>query len=85
MARMRAEQIAALGLLEGDIVLAKQDKGSAVLKVKLDNHVAMGCVRVAASHELTTGLGDLMGDITLEKTIEADYRPYDTVIMEARG
>ena len=55
------------------------------LKVKLDNHVAMGCVRVAASHELTTGLGDLMGDITLEKTLEADYRPYDTVIMEARG
>lgn len=85
MARMRAEQIAALGLVDGDIVLAKQDKGSAVLKVKLDNHVAMGCVRVAASHELTTGLGDLMGDITLEKTTDTSYRPYDTVIMEARG
>lgn len=85
MARMRAEQIAALGLVDGDIVLAKQDKGSAVLKVKLDNHVAMGCVRIAASHELTTGLGDLMGDITLEKTTDASYKPYDTVIMEARG
>ncbi|HPV32982.1 MAG TPA: molybdopterin-dependent oxidoreductase, partial [Methylotenera sp.] len=85
MARMRAEQIAALGLVEGDIVLAKQDKGSAVLKVKLDNHVAMGCVRVAASHELTTSLGDLMGDITLEKTTDTSYKPYDTVIMEARG
>lgn len=85
MARMRAEQMAALGLVEGDIVLAKQDKGSAVLKVKLDNHVAMGCVRVAASHELTTSLGDLMGDITLEKTADTSYKPYDTVIMEARG
>ena len=85
MARMRAEQIAALGLVEGDIVLAKQDKGSAVLKVKLDNHVAMGCVRVAASHELTTSLGDLMGEITLEKTTDTSYKPYDTVIMEARG
>ena len=85
MARMRAEQMAALGLVEGDIVLAKQDKGSAVLKVKLDNHVAMGCVRVAASHELTTSLGDLMGDITLEKTTDTSYKPYDTVIMEARG
>ena len=82
---MRAEQMAALGLVEGDIVLAKQDKGSAVLKVKLDNHVAMGCVRVAASHELTTSLGDLMGDITLEKTTDTSYKPYDTVIMEARG
>ena len=85
MARMRAEQMAALGLVEDDIVLAKQDKGSAVLKVKLDNHVAMGCVRVAASHELTTSLGDLMGDITLEKTTDTSYKPYDTVIMEARG
>lgn len=85
MARMRAEQMAALGLVDGDIVLAKQDKGSAVLKVKLDNHVAMGCVRVAASHELTTSLGDLMGDITLEKTTDTNYKPYDTVIMEARG
>lgn len=85
MARMRAEQMAALGLVEDDIVLAKQDKGSAVLKVKLDNHVAMGCVRVAASHELTTSLGDLMGEITLEKTTDTSYKPYDTVIMEARG
>ncbi len=67
MARMRAEQMAALGLAEGDTVLAKQDKGSAVLQVKLDNHVAMGCVRVTASHEGSTGLGDLMGEITIEK------------------
>ncbi len=83
MARMCAEQMALLGLLEGDIVLARQDRGSAVLKVKLDNHVAKGCVRVAASHELTTGLGDLMGDITIEKTTEEHYKPYETTIMEA--
>ena len=81
MARMRAEQIAALGLVPGDIVLAKQDKGSAVLQVKLDNHVAMGCVRVAASHELTTGLGDLMGDITIEKHSPDDYKPYETAMI----
>ena len=67
MARMRAEQIAALDLVEGDTVLAKQDKGSALLQVKLDNHVAMGCVRVTASHEGSIGLGDLMGEITIEK------------------
>ena len=67
MARMRAEQIAALGLVEGETVLAKQDKGSTVLQVKLDNHVAMGCVRVTASHVGSIGLGDLMGDITIEK------------------
>lgn len=67
MARMRAEQMQALGLVEGDTVLAKQDKGSAVLQVKLDNHVALGCVRVTASHEGSIGLGDLMGEITIEK------------------
>lgn len=83
MARMCAEQMALLGLVEGDVVLAKQDRGSAVLKVKLDNHVAKGCVRVAASHELTVGLGDLMGDITLEKTTEEHYKPYETTMMEA--
>ncbi|MEQ1766462.1 MAG: molybdopterin dinucleotide binding domain-containing protein [Methylotenera sp.] len=64
------EQIAALGVNEGDAVLVKQDKGSAVLQVRLDNHVAMGCVRVTASHEASTGLGDLMGDITVEKYTE---------------
>jgi NADH-quinone oxidoreductase subunit G len=83
MARMCAEQMAMLGLVEGDVVLARQDHGSAVLKVKLDNHVAKGCVRVAASHELTIGLGDLMGDITIEKTTEEYYKPYETTIMEA--
>ena len=67
MARMCASQLAELGLVEGDVVLVKQDKGSAILTAKLDNHVAKGCVRVAAAHEDTVGLGDLMGDITVEK------------------
>jgi NADH-quinone oxidoreductase subunit G len=85
MARMRAEQLSELGLIEGDIVLAKQDKGSAVLQVKLDNHVAMGCVRVAASHELTTGLGDLMGDISIEKTSSDQYKPYEVIEIDTRN
>ena len=72
MARMRAEQMTALGLVEGDTVLATQDKGSAVLQVSLDNHVAMGCVRVTASHEGSIGLGDLMGDIAIEKIENAN-------------
>jgi NADH-quinone oxidoreductase subunit G len=85
MARMHADQIKALGLVPGDIVLASQDKGSAVLQVQFDNHVAMGCVRVAASHELTTGLGDLMGDITIEKTAPEDYKPYETALIDMRN
>jgi NADH-quinone oxidoreductase subunit G len=69
MARMRAELMTKLGLVEGDTVLVKQDKGSAILTVWLDNHVAMGCVRVTASHKDSISLGDLMGDITIEKYI----------------
>jgi NADH-quinone oxidoreductase subunit G len=72
-------------LVEGDNVLVKQDKGSAVLAVRLDNHVAMGCVRVAAAHEDTVGLGDLMGDITVEKLTPQQFQDYSTIIMEARG
>lgn len=74
MARMRAEQMTALGLSDGDVVLVKQDKGSAILQVRLDNHVAMGCVRVTASHEGSISLGDLMGDITVEKYTEKNTR-----------
>jgi NADH-quinone oxidoreductase subunit G len=85
MARMHADQIKALGLVPGDIVMASQDKGSAVLQVQLDNHVAMGCVRVAASHELTTGLGDLMGEIAIEKTKPEDYKPYETALIDMRN
>jgi NADH-quinone oxidoreductase subunit G len=85
MARMCANQLEKLGLVEGDNVLVKQDKGSAVLVVKLDNHVAMGCVRVAAAHEGTIGLGDLMGDITVEKLSDQQTKGYETKMMEARA
>ena len=82
MARMCAQQITALDLVDGDTVLARQDKGSAELQVKLDNHVAMGCVRVTASHEGSIGLGDLMGDITIEKLMVAKFSVDNTAIDE---
>lgn len=69
-ARLNPEDMRMLGLQEDDKVLVKQDKGSAVLSVRRDPHVAMGCVRVAAAHEDTIGLGDLMGDISIEKIPE---------------
>ncbi len=72
MARMNAEDMRVLDLREGDTVLAKQDKGSAILTVRLDNHVAKGCVRVTAAHEDTIGLGDLMGDISIEKITQTE-------------
>ncbi len=83
MARMHSQQIEKLGLKEGDLVLVKQDKGQAVLSVRTDNHVALGCVRVAAAHEDTITLGDMMGDISLEKFTQEQYDHYKTAVMEA--
>jgi NADH-quinone oxidoreductase subunit G len=83
MARMCAQQLESLGLKDGDIVIARQERGSVYLKAKLDNHVAKGCVRVAASHELTVALGNYMGDIEVEKASPEDYRPYETMLVEA--
>ncbi len=85
MARMCAAQLADLALQEGDQVLVKQDKGSAVLTVKLDNHVAKGCVRVAAAHEDTIGLGDLMGDISVEKLSATQLAAYQASLKEVRA
>jgi NADH-quinone oxidoreductase subunit G len=82
MARMHADQLTQLGLQDGDIVVARQDKGRAVLKVHADNHVAKGCVRVAAAHPLTAGLGDLMGDITIEKAAAEDVVVYEKQLTE---
>ena len=67
MARMCAALASELSLSVNDWVLVRQAQGSATLQVHIDEHVAFGCVRVAAAHPSTVGLGDLMGDITLEK------------------
>ncbi len=67
MARIHPKLMEKLGLAEGDQVLAKQGEGSAVLAVRSDSHVAMGCVRIQAAHAMTASLGELMGDITVEK------------------
>jgi NADH-quinone oxidoreductase subunit G len=42
-------------------------------------------VRVAAAHEDTIGLGDLMGDIAVEKISPEQFKSYEAVIMEARA
>jgi len=44
--------------------------------------VAMGCVRVAAAHEDTVGLGDLMGDITVEKLASSQTADKTTLTEE---
>ncbi|HEY8118112.1 MAG TPA: NADH-quinone oxidoreductase subunit NuoG [Methylophilaceae bacterium] len=67
MARMRGKLLEMLGLKDGDMVRVTQGEGSAVLQVRLDDHVAMGCVRIQAASPVTASLGELMGEITVEK------------------
>ena len=69
-ARMSAALMSRLGLSEGDRVRIAQGSGSAVLRVVLDPAVPADCVRVAASHASTAGLGEMFGTVTIEKVTQ---------------
>ena len=66
-ARMSSATLAQAGVTDGSNVVAKQGAGSATLIARLDETVPAGCVRVAAAHATTAGLGDLFGAITVER------------------
>jgi NADH-quinone oxidoreductase subunit G len=67
VAGMNAKLMAQLGLQEGDLVIVKQGIGSAQLKVKLDAGLAKGTVRVPTGYDITASLGELMGEIEVQK------------------
>jgi NADH-quinone oxidoreductase subunit G len=66
-ARMSAALMTRLGLREGDRVRIAQGAGGAVVKAVLDPAVPADCVRVAASHPLTAGLGEMFGSVAVER------------------
>jgi len=63
---INAAMLVMLGLQDGDRARVTQDGGSVELPVRLDPHVADGCVRVPVSAE-TAALGALFGEIHVEK------------------
>jgi len=67
MARMNSVMLTRLGLEAGAKVVVRQGQGEAVLAVDCDEGVADGCVRIAAGHESTSALGDLIGPISVER------------------
>jgi NADH-quinone oxidoreductase subunit G len=85
LVRLHPDEMRAYSLVEGDLVLVKQDQGSTILPVRPDIHVAPGCVRVAAAHEDTLGLGDLMGDISIEKITAEQVAAIKAKEMEAQN
>jgi NADH-quinone oxidoreductase subunit G len=66
-ARMNAATLGGLGLGPGDKVRVRQGAGEALLEAALDTGVADGCVRVAAAHDSTAGLGGMFGELTVER------------------
>lgn len=66
-ARMSAATLAQCGVAAGDRVRVRQEAGEAVLEAVLDKTVPDGCVRVAAAHPLTAALGDMVGELSVER------------------
>ena len=66
-ARMAAATLAAVGAADGDKVRVRQGAGEAILVARSDNAVPAGCVRVAAAHASTAGLGEMFGQISVER------------------
>ncbi|HLS87809.1 MAG TPA: NADH-quinone oxidoreductase subunit NuoG [Burkholderiales bacterium] len=64
---MNARLLARLGLGPNDMVLVRQGEGEARLKVGRDDGLPDECVRIAAAHPSTAGLGPMSGTVTLEK------------------
>jgi NADH-quinone oxidoreductase subunit G len=56
-----------LGINGGDSVTLKQGEGSAQLAAARDDKLPADCVRVAAAHPLTAELGEMFGEIVIEK------------------
>jgi NADH-quinone oxidoreductase subunit G len=64
---MNAKLLKKLGLAENQPVLARMQGGPARLLAALDGKLPDDCVRIAAAHPLTAGLGPMFGTLSLEK------------------
>jgi len=56
-----------LGVKQGERVKVRQGEGSATVEVGIDARLPAGCVRLAAAHRHTAGLGPMFGSVTLER------------------
>jgi len=66
-ARMCAATLMQAGISDGSQVRVRQDQGEAQLIARADETVPVGCVRIAAAHASTAGLGDMFGTINVER------------------
>jgi NADH-quinone oxidoreductase subunit G len=64
---MNGKLFAQLNFVSGEKIKITQEKGEAVLVSALDDKLPDNCVRVAAGHPSTAGLGAMFGAVTLER------------------
>ncbi|MFY9328696.1 MAG: molybdopterin-dependent oxidoreductase, partial [Georgfuchsia sp.] len=65
-ARMNAAMLTKIGATVGNSLRIRQGAGEAILAAQLDAGVPNGCVRIAAAHQATAGLGAMHGVIIVE-------------------
>ena len=66
-ARLNAETLNQLQLVDGDKVRVRSAQGEVQLTAQLDSTVATGCVRIAAAFAETAALGSAFGQLTVER------------------
>jgi NADH-quinone oxidoreductase subunit G len=64
---MNAAMMQKLEVVSGGMVVVEQSGVRVTLRSELDSAVADDCVRLVASHPLTTGMGAMLGEIKLER------------------
>jgi NADH-quinone oxidoreductase subunit G len=64
---MNARLLSRLQVAEKEFVQLRQGNGEASLRVALDDKLPDDCVRVAAGHPSTAGLGPMFGALTVQK------------------
>jgi NADH-quinone oxidoreductase subunit G len=64
---MNSALLQRLGVAAGAMVALRQEEGHVVLRAGCDDKLPLDCVRVAAGHPMTAGLGAMMGGIEVEK------------------
>jgi len=56
-----------LGVKAGERVRVRQGDGDALVEVAVDERLPAGCVRLAAAHRHTSGLGPMYGTVSIER------------------
>jgi len=63
---MNSGLVAKLGLRDGQAVKVRQGEGEVVVNAACDDKLPADCVRLAAAQALTSGLGPMSGELSVE-------------------